>query len=104
MNFKIDSMKEEDSLSIHLDGDFDMYAAPGIKADLIHRLEAGVRKVIVDMTEVRYLDSSGVGVIVSLVKTARRIGANISFIGLGGNPKKLLERTNLLPLLGEAIA
>ncbi len=88
---------------VRLAGDCDLYSAPGLKASLLKRLEEGCRRILIEMSELRYLDSSGVGVVISVLQTAKRLGADIRFRGLQGGPRRVLERTNMLPLMREVL-
>jgi anti-anti-sigma factor len=92
---------EKDSVVVHLRGDCDLYSAPSLKVALLKKIEGGVRRILIDMADICYLDSSGVGVIICLLQAAKRIGSEIRFRGITGGPRRVLERTNLLPLIRE---
>ena len=51
--------------------------------------------VVLNLAEVNYVDSSGVGTLVSLYTTARRAGGNIKLAGLGTRVKDVLQITKL---------
>jgi anti-sigma B factor antagonist len=92
---------EKSSVVVHLVGDCDLYSAPRLKVELLKKIEAGVRRILIDMADLRYLDSSGVGVIICLLQAAKRVGSEIHFKDLTGGPRRVLERTNLLPIISE---
>lgn len=48
-------------------------------------------KVVVDISEVKTIDSSGVAVIVSLFKRLRAVGGGIRVAGLRGQPKEIFH-------------
>jgi anti-sigma B factor antagonist len=82
-------------------GDCDLYSAPDFKAAVLGRIESGARCIHIDMTEVNYLDSSGVGAIICILQEAKRRGGEVRFRGLQGSPRKVLERTCILGLMNE---
>jgi anti-sigma B factor antagonist len=92
------------SVAIRLSGDLDLYAAPRLRTTVVEILVEGAERIDIDMAGISYLDSSGVGAIVSLIMAARRRGAAISFKGIAGHARIVLERTHLMPLIGEAVA
>ena len=59
---------------IKLAGELDLAAAPAVKAELMGAVDAGHRQLIVDLTDVEYLDSSTLGALVAAVKRLRPDG------------------------------
>ncbi len=53
-----------------LDGEFDLSSAPNVRGALDAAVDAGTRKVVVDMLACNFVDSTGLGV---LLHTAKRI-------------------------------
>jgi anti-sigma B factor antagonist len=51
--------------------------------------------VVLNLPQVNYVDSSGVGTLVSLYTTARGAGGNIKLAGLGTRVKDVLQITKL---------
>lgn len=51
--------------------------------------------VVLNLAQVNYVDSSGVGTLVSLYTTARGAGGNIKLAGLGTRVKDVLQITKL---------
>ncbi|MDA8427400.1 MAG: STAS domain-containing protein, partial [Treponema sp.] len=51
---------------IKLIGDCDLYGAPGFALEILRRIENGSRRLKLDLSEVRYLDSTGVGAIIRI--------------------------------------
>ena len=72
--------------------------------DLLDRIETGSGALHFDFSGVAYLDSSGVGAIVKIVQAARRVGSKVRFSGIRGSPRRVLELSNILPLLVETDA
>ena len=70
------SMEQEDHgehvtvLALH--GDVDIYAAPAFKEQLLQVIDDGWQHIVVDLTGAPFIDSTGLGVLVSGAKKARR--------------------------------
>jgi anti-sigma B factor antagonist len=50
----------------------DIEVAPDFRAMLLSLIEQGHRRLVVDLTEVSFIDSSGLGALVSALKTLKR--------------------------------
>jgi anti-sigma B factor antagonist len=53
------------------------------------------RQIVVNLAEVNYLDSSGLGTLVGLYTSARSVGGEIKLAGLTGRVKDVLQITKL---------
>lgn len=56
----------------------------------------------VSFCEVAYIDTSGLAVLVDVLKLARHLGKKVELSGLQAGPRYLLESTGLLPFFAEA--
>jgi anti-sigma B factor antagonist len=66
-----------------------------LKQRVLDALEAGDRKFLIDFTHTGYIDSSGLGVLVSLSKKIRDEGGDLRLAGLNEDLKTLFELTKL---------
>ncbi len=66
-----------------------------LKQKILDALEAGDRKFLIDFTRTGYIDSSGLGVLVSLSKKIRDQGGDLRLAGLNEDLKTLFELTKL---------
>ena len=62
---------------------------------VLDELASGTRKVLVDFARTGYIDSSGLGVLVSLSKKIRDQGGDLRLAGLNEDLKTLFELTKL---------
>ena len=58
--------------------------------------------VVVDLAELTYVDSSGLGTLVRLQASARRAGCEFKLLHLGKQLRNLLKLTNLLSVFSQA--
>ncbi len=96
MNFKIETQTLEDNLPvIRLGGEVDVYTAPQLKQAMIALLEKGVKRFIVDLTNVEYLDSTALGVLIGGLKRIREVGGNLLLICPSARIRRVFEITGL---------
>ena len=66
-----------------------------LKQVVLDALDQGNRTVLIDFTDTGYIDSSGLGVLISLSKKIRERGAELRLTNLNGDLRTLFERTKL---------
>ena len=87
---------EEKYLIINLAGDLiGEENGPRIVAELDGHNTVGNLNVIVDISEVRYINSSGIGVLITLLTKARNKGGELCLINPSESVQKLLIITKL---------
>ena len=80
---------------IEIAGDLDMYSTVYLMNAFNGLLEEKVRKIVVSLKELGYLDSSGVGALLYLHNTTTKQNIHFSICNLKGQPLKVLEMTKL---------
>ncbi|MBI4541890.1 MAG: STAS domain-containing protein [Gemmatimonadetes bacterium] len=80
---------------VEVDGQLIVSNRQEFKQKVLDALEAGDRKFLVDFTPTGYIDSSGLGVLVSLSKKIRDEGGDLRLAGLNEDLKTLFELTKL---------
>ncbi len=66
-----------------------------LKQKVLEELESGERKFVIDFTNTGYIDSSGLGVLVSLSKKIREQGGELRLAALNEDLRTLFELTKL---------
>lgn len=91
MNFQ--SYEQGGCTIMVLDGELDVAVAPQLKAVFKETIEQGHRKIIVAMKEVKFIDSSCLGVMVNAHKLAIERNGAIKFAETGEQVRKIFELT-----------
>lgn len=65
------------------------------KQKVLDELDKGARKLLVDFSRTTYIDSSGLGVLVSLAKRVRELGGDLRLADLNDDLQTLFELTKL---------
>ena len=78
-------------------GDIDLANSPEVRKALLHEVRDNRRsRVVLNLTEVRYIDSSGVASLVESLKASRDIGSRFILVGLSGPAREVLQLSRLL--------
>ena len=86
---------EEDYVIVLPDEEIEVYNISEIKEVLFDIIEKGNRKLIMDMSKVEYIDSSGLGVLVSVLKKVKASEGKLVLISPKSSVKQILSLTNL---------
>jgi anti-sigma B factor antagonist len=80
---------------LEVDGQLIVGNRQEFKQRVLDALDGGERRFLVDFTRTGYIDSSGLGVLVSLSKKIRDEGGELRLAGLNEDLKTLFELTKL---------
>jgi anti-sigma B factor antagonist len=87
--------REGDVTVVDVDGQLIVGNRQELKQRVLDELERGERKFLVDFTNTGYIDSSGLGVLVSLSKKIREQGGDLRLASLNEDLNTLFELTKL---------
>lgn len=87
--------REGDVLVVDVDGQLIVGNRQELKQKVLDALEGGDRKFLIDFAKTGYIDSSGLGVLVSLSKKIREQGGELRLANLNEDLKTLFELTKL---------
>jgi anti-sigma B factor antagonist len=93
MSFTI--RKHDDITIVEVEGQLIVGNRQELKQKVLDELESGSRKVLVDFSRTGYIDSSGLGVLVSLAKKLREDGGELRLANLNDDLRTLFELTKL---------
>ena len=82
---------------VDLEGAIDLQNSRGLRTTLFERL-AATSRLALNMTDIRYIDSSGIATLVEVFKQARDLEKDFVLFGLGPTVYDVLKLTNLLGL------
>ena len=95
---------------VRFHGSLDALTVPEVRARIDELLATGPRVVVVDLSHVTTIDSTGVALVVSMFKRLRADGGAVRVVGLQGQPReifhflKLDQSLPMAPSLDEALA
>jgi anti-sigma B factor antagonist len=74
-------------------GDLDADVAPRLRACLTELLESGANKIVVDLFEVTFMDSTGLGMLAATGKLLREAGGELVLVADSPSMLELLRTT-----------
>jgi anti-anti-sigma factor len=93
--FTVAIVDDDDEVRVVLRGEVDLAVVGELRQALEHALEVASRRVIVDVSEVDHLDSSGIKVLVRANIRARVTGKEFSLRGARGAVRRVLDITGV---------
>ena len=76
-------------------GEIDLFTAPELKQVLAESIENGRVRIVIDLTETTFLDSTALGVLIGAVKRLRSRDGALALVNTDENISKTFEITGL---------
>jgi anti-sigma B factor antagonist len=95
MDIKIESRDSQCLPILEVEGEVDVYTAPKLKSRILDKIDQGFYKLIIDLTKVDFIDSSGLGVLVGGLK---RVGPHKGKVILVINKSNIMKIFNITGL------
>ncbi|HEX6498805.1 MAG TPA: STAS domain-containing protein [Micromonosporaceae bacterium] len=95
MELSLSTRTVDDRTVLEVGGEIDVYTAPQLREQLIAVVEGGARYVIVDLSRVDFLDSTGLGVLVGGLKRLRSVGGEFVLVCAHERLLKIFRITGL---------
>lgn len=84
--------------TLALEGELDIATAPGFRERLIELFTDGVRQVVLDLSQLAYVDSVGLGILVGGLKRYREASGDLYLRHPQGQVSQVLEITGVAQL------
>jgi anti-sigma B factor antagonist len=92
---EINKRQSNDVIILDIAGEIDLYNAPEIK-DMINQLiEDQKYNVIINLEKVSYIDSSGIGALISSLSSLKKYQGGLKIINVYASVRKVFELTKL---------
>ncbi len=80
---------------IDVEGEMDLYNAYKLKELSISLLEKDISRFIINLQDVDYMDSSGIGALIFICSTMKKQNLKLALTNIHGSVKKVIELTKL---------
>jgi len=84
-----------DGRYVALSGDIDLSRSPVMRHELLQHAERGHPRLVVDLSGVSYMDSSGVATLVEALQAQRKHGGRMVLCGLQDRVRSIFEIARL---------
>jgi anti-sigma B factor antagonist len=100
MNFNLNTREDESVLCIA--GELDALSVQDLRPVMDRIVDDHPSKVLVDLSNLRLIDSSGVGAIIALFKKVKAYDGSLAVVGVHDQPLAILRLLQLDRVLGQA--
>lgn len=82
-------------MEIPLQGQLDLYKCPDLKADIMRHIDNGYRYLLFDLTDLSYVDSSGIGTLIQVSNWMKKRGGLMVLVNTQGSVEKIFQISKL---------
>lgn len=80
MDVSVTSREIGDRTVVDVTGEIDVYTAPVLREELASLIDTEHTDILVNLTGVRFMDSTGLGVLVGALKKVRTVGGDLQLV------------------------
>lgn len=95
------TVRETDGICVlELSGEVDVYTSPMVKDKLQALIESDRYRIVVNLKDVRYIDSTGLGILIGALKRVREHNGSVNLVITNPQTRKVFEITGLVKIFG----
>jgi anti-anti-sigma factor len=79
-----------------ISGNLDMNNVKLVKEIFDKEVDSGVKYIAIDMSNLNYIDSSGIGSFIALMRRLKEVGGEVILLNLPQNIERIFQMTKLL--------
>ncbi len=95
MELQLTTRRHGTASVVEVSGEVDVFSAPELDVELTGLVAAGSPRLVVDLSQVAFLDSTGLGVLVKALKHSREAGGWLHLVITSDRIRKIFEITGL---------
>lgn len=99
---KVDLVKKGTVLKVQMHGEIDHHAAAEIRTKVdAYITGSNVKYLVMDFSQVDFMDSSGIGMVMGRYQNMKRLGGQLCIVGVQNSVKRILDMsgmTGVIPL------
>jgi anti-sigma B factor antagonist len=93
----ISARRQDKTTIFDISGDIDFANSPVVRDSVLREIREGrTPRVVVNLSQVRYMDSSGVASLVEGLKASRDLGSRFILFGLSTSAREVLQLSRLI--------
>ena len=86
---------QDDCDIVDLVGEFDFLTAQDVKDQIIDVIQSGIQKLVINLEQLKYIDSTGLGILITLWTKAREKNVAFKYAGLNGSVEKVITLSRM---------
>ncbi|MEU5882770.1 STAS domain-containing protein [Spirillospora sp. NPDC047279] len=95
MEFAVEHRVERGLTVVKISGEIDVFTSPRLREMLLDIIENGGLHLVVDLGDVTFLDSTGLGVLVGIFHRLRARDGSMTFMGVNDRVRRVFHVTQL---------
>lgn len=99
MNISVKIQEQDGKISVIVQGEIDAFTAPKLRERLFPLSEKEGADITINLSDVNYLDSTGLGVFVGVFKNIKSNNGKLQIVGLSQRLMKLFKMTGLANIM-----
>jgi anti-sigma B factor antagonist len=99
--FLMDQQETDEEYVLYLSGELDLSVAPQLRAALESVVNKIDKPLILNLKELKYIDSTGIGIIISVLKVRDELNAPFTVREIPAPIKRLFDLTGISEFLQE---
>ena len=96
MNVTVEALPK--GVLLVVEGQVDMHTSPELRVKLRENLEKKMNPLVVDLTKVQFIDSSGLATLIEALQAVGKYGGRLRLCGLAPAVKNLFKLSNLISI------
>ena len=98
MEVKVSKRSDPEVLVMDIEGELDMYEAPSIKSAIRNEVDKGCSNVILNLGNISYIDSSGIGALISGLQHVHKNGGKLKLLKINETVRRSFMLVNIFKL------
>lgn len=95
----VDSWLDERRVVVEISGELDSSNCRQLRDVLLSRADAGHHRIAVELSDLSFMDSAGIGVLVGATKRARAADGRLCLVSPGRHIRQVLESMGLVSIM-----
>lgn len=95
MDLSLESRSQDAWTVVEVAGELDLHTSPALRDRVLELSGSSAPRIAIDLSAVRFMDSSSLGVLVTCLKRQREHDGQLALVGVNGSPLKVLTLTGL---------
>ncbi|APM40399.1 anti-sigma F factor antagonist [Clostridium kluyveri] len=92
---------KEDNLIAIMEGELDHHSTEEVRNKIDNQLDVeGINKLILDFSQVSFMDSSGIGVVIGRYKRLNAKKGKICIVGVSPSVRRVFELSGMFKIIG----
>lgn len=91
---------ENNTLVVYLDGELDHHSAEEVREDIDNTIDSkNIRNLIFELSNMKFMDSSGIGVVIGRYKKIHKLGGKVGIINSNPHVYRIFQMAGIFKII-----